>query len=380
MDNNATTAVAPQVRAAVLPILEQVFGNPSSSHVVGQQASYAVLTARRQIAQALNAAPDEIIFTSGGTESDNLALRGALAAQPGKSHMIVSAVEHEAVAHVAEALTAAGIDVTCLPVDQSGQLDLDQLQTTMRDDTALVSVMLANNETGILLPVAEISALCKARGVWMHTDAVQAMGKMPIDVHRLGVDLLSLSAHKFHGLKGTGILYQRRGIAVQPQILGGNQESSFRSGTENVAGIVAMGAAAELVSREDKDTHQRMRQLRDDTESALLKQIGDMTVVGRSGPRLPNTSYLLIPGTHTQELLIGLSEAGICASGGAACHSGALQSSNVLTKMGFPQQQTTGVLRVSLSRYTTTADVDHLIGVLPQLVRDLRSRSAAGLK
>ncbi len=374
LDNNATTQPAPQVAAAMMPLLNEAFGNPSSAHVLGQRAAYCVQEARRRVAGCLGAVPEEIVFTSGGTESDNLAIRGALAAAAGKRHLVTTTVEHEAVLRLIQQLERQGCDVTYLEVDQAGRIDAAALRAAITDDTAVVSIMLANNETGILFPIAEIAEHCRQRGAVLHCDAVQAVGKMPIDVNRLGVDLLSLSAHKFHGPKGVGALYLRRGVALRGEIIGGFQERDLRGGTENVPGIVGLGIAAALVSELGPADHQAVRDLRDTLEAQINAQIPGAMVIGEHSPRLPNTTLVGFEGATAEQILIGLSERGICASGGSACHSGSLEPSRVLQAMGVAPRWALGTIRLSLSRYSTAAEIDQLMQVLPEVVATARRR------
>lgn len=375
LDNNATTRPAPEAVTAMTTALTEVFGNPSSSHVAGQRAAFLVAEARQELANCLGAKSAEIVFTSGGTESDSLAIRGVLGGLPHKRHMIISAIEHEAVAHLADELETEGVEVTRLGVDRDGRLDLDELRSAIRQDTAIVSIMLANNETGILFPLQEIGRICRDKEVVLHTDAVQAVGKIRIDLRQLPVDLLSLSAHKFHGPKGVGALFVRQGLKLRQQIVGGNQESGRRSGTENVPGIVALGAIAKLIGRTLDDVEPHVQALRDDMEERLLERIPSAEVIGADSPRLPNTSYLCVAGTAAEQVLIGLSEEGICASGGSACHSGALEMSSVLRAMGIDMRLGAGAIRLSLSRYTTAEEIDLVVQVLPRVVEKLQCRA-----
>ncbi|MCG3137705.1 MAG: Cysteine desulfurase IscS [Phycisphaerae bacterium] len=372
-DNNATTAPAPEVRAAMTDALTHLYGNPSSGHRLGQRSAFAVAQARRQLARCINALPAELIFTSGGTEASNLAIFGLTQAQPQKRHLITSSVEHDAVNQPLQQLQTQGYEVTRLAVNGDGAFDLSQLQAALRPDSLLVSLMLANNETGILLPVAEAARLCREMGVLIHTDAVQAIGKIPVDVQELGVDLLSLSAHKFHGPKGCGALYVRAGVILHSQMLGANQERGLRAGTENVPGIVGLGMAVELVSAHLPAAQNRMTQLGQRLESALIQLVSDGRIIGRQVPRLPNTCLLQLPRTATEELLIALSEHGVCVSTGSACHSGALTPSGVLQAMGLDDPDYGGALRISWSRYTTMEEVDRLLQILPVAMNKIQS-------
>lgn len=377
LDNNATTRPAPEVVEAMLPFLKEEFGNPSSAHALGQRAWFHVQEARRRVASCLGANPAEILFTSGGTESDNLAIRGMLGACPQKRHIVTTSIEHEAVFRLLQQLQEDGYEITFLGVGERGQIDLAELSDAIREDTALVSIMLANNETGILFPLDRIGAICRSRDVALHTDAVQAIGKASIDLHRLPVDLLSLSAHKFHGPKGVGALYVRPPLRLAPQMIGGLQEEGRRGGTENVAGIVGLGAATLLVERSGAAAHCHMRSLRDELERRLGDVAPDATVIGADAPRLPNTSMILLPGVSTEEVLMAFNEQGVCASGGSACHSGSLKPSRVLTAMGLDGHSASAAVRISFSRYSTDDDVDRLLEALRDIVRKHRSVPAA---
>ncbi len=375
LDNNATTPVAPEAIEAMRPALNQVFGNPSSTHAAGQRASALVEEARQKTATCIGADPSEIVFTAGGTESNNLAIRGHLATVPNKRHFVTSPVEHEAVLRVAKRLAEEGYEISYVPVDRRGILDLDSLRSSLRDDTAMVSIMLANNETGVIFPIQEIAAVCREKGVLFHTDAVQGVGKTRIHVHDMGIDFLSLSSHKFHGPKGTGALYIRKGLEIQPLIRGGSHERGLRAGTLNVPGIVGMGVAAELVTRGGNAELDHIRQMRDEMEQRLLKLIPRLEIVGRTSERVPNTSCLVFDGTSSQDILIGLSEKAICVSGGSACHSGAVEPSKVLAAMGFGRNQAASEIRISLSRYSTRQEIDHLLNELPKIVRERKDQS-----
>ncbi len=375
LDNNATTRPAPEVVEAMIPFLKESFGNPSSSHVVGQRASFHVAQARRQVASCLGADPSEIVFTSCGTESDNLAILGLLKIDAHKRHIVTTEVEHEAVFRLAKRLENEGYQATYLKVDQTGQLDLHEFRAALRDDTALASIMFANNETGAIFPIGQLAEICREKNVPLHTDAVQAIGKVPIDLERLPVDMLSLSAHKFHGPKGIGALYIRQPLTIPAQIIGGQQERDIRGGTENVPGIVGLGAAAYLIEQQMDTIQTRMRDLRDQLEQRICEQIPFAQVICLAGPRLPNTSLIAFDGLTAEEILIGLSERGICASGGSACHSGSLEPSRVLLAMGIDRGRATSSVRFSLSRYSSQRDIDHLIAVLPDVIQKLESPS-----
>ncbi|MEP0846802.1 MAG: aminotransferase class V-fold PLP-dependent enzyme [Phycisphaerae bacterium] len=377
LDNNATTRVDPRVLDSMLPYLRERYGNPSSSHQFGAQVAAEIEHARAQVAGLMGARAREIIFTSGGTESNNAALRGVLAARPNKRHVVMSAVEHHSVLEVGEALEREGIAVTHVPVDGEGRLDLDALRDALRDDTALVSVMLANNETGVLSPVQEVCRLAGARGVPVHTDAVNAIGKVDVNVEALGVSLLSLSAHKIYGPKGVGALYVRRGVAFRATQLGGPQEQHRRGGTLNAPGIIGIGAACELLAGAERGSTARIRALRDRLEREVLRRFDNARAVGAAAERTPNTSCICFAGVSAEPVLLLLSEAGVCVSSGAACSSGSLEPSHVLRAMGIPAEVAQGQVRFSLGRFNTDRDVDRLLEVLPGVLDKV---AAAGLR
>lgn len=368
LDNNAATRLDPRVLDAMLPYLTDHYGNASSLHHFGAQEAGRIEEARDQVARLIGARESEILFTAGGTESDNAALRGVRAARPAKNHLIVSAVEHPAILEPAEALTTRGVEVTRIGVDRDGRLDLDQLRDALRDDTLLVSVMLANNETGVIYPLRKVCEIAKRRGVLVHTDAVNAAGKIPIDVNALGVDLLSLSAHKFHGPKGVGALYIRRGTPFRPLLLGGAQERGRRGGTYNVPGIVGMGEACALLLGPEKDSTPAIRALRDELERGLAALTHKPRLIAAASERLPNTTCVCFEGLPQQALLLLLSEAGVCASSGSACSSGSLEPSHVLQAMGIPPDVAQGQVRFSLSRFNTRADIRRAMEVLPDVL------------
>jgi cysteine desulfurase len=372
LDNNATTPLDPRVVRVMTRFLTETFGNPSSSHRVGQAAAAGVEKARGQLADVVGARPEEIIFTSGGTEADNLALRGVAAARPDKRHLVISSVEHPAVADTAHALEQMGVRVTCVPVDRLGRLNLDRLADAIDERTVLVSVMLANNETGVLFPIERVGEVCRRHGVPLHVDAVQALGKVSIDLAAWPVDLMSFSAHKLHGPKGAGALFVRSGVELRARQLGGHQERDRRGGTENVAGIVGLGEAARL-AREHADELPRIRQLRDRFEQTLCKEVPDVHVIGDREQRLPNTSNIAFAGVRSDGLLMALSERGVCASGGSACHSGSIEPSGVLLAMGVDADIARGAVRFSLSRFTAEQDIDEVLDCLPGFVHRLRS-------
>jgi cysteine desulfurase len=357
----------------MLPVMQESYGNPSSSHAIGQRAAFLVAQARREVASCFGADPSEIVFTSGGTESDNIAILGALRANPTKRHIVTTKVEHEAVYRFVEHLEREGYEATYLDVGQDGRLDLNDFRAALRDDTCIASIMAANNETGVLSPLEQIGEICRERNALFHTDAVQAIGKIPIDVRRLQIDLLSMSAHKFHGPKGIGALYIRKPLRIGGLIVGGQQEGDIRGGTENVPGIVGLGVAARLVEQESEQVRARTRALRDRLERELCQMFSFAGVIGGSVPRLPNTAMVAFRGFTAEAILIGLSEENICASGGSACHSGALEPSRVLQAMGVERELAVGAIRFSLSRYSTAGDIDRVLAVLPGVFEKIGS-------
>ncbi|MFO7655319.1 MAG: cysteine desulfurase NifS [Candidatus Krumholzibacteriia bacterium] len=373
LDNNATTAVAPEVVEAMLPYLRVHYGNPSSMHRFGAEAGRGLAAAREQVAALLGADPSEIIFTAGGSEGDNLAIVGTLRAYPHKKHVVTSAVEHPAVLGLCRDLQSRqGYEVDFVGVDGQGRLDHDQLAALVRDDTAVVSIMMANNETGVVFDSERIAEIVKARGTVFHVDAVQAVGKLPLDMSRSGIDLLSLSGHKLHAPKGVGALYVRRGVKLRPLIVGGHQERGRRAGTENVASCVALGAACELAGRYREEENTRVRILRDRLEERLLAAVPDCSRNGARDERLPNTANISFHYIEGEGILLLLDRAGIAASSGSACTSGSLEPSHVLKAMGVPFTSAHGSVRFSLSRYTTEREVDYVAAVLPRVVSRLR--------
>ena len=376
LDNNATTRVAPEVVDAMLPFLSENYGNPSSMHSFGGDVALNIKQARENVAGLIGAAAEEIVFTSCGTESDSTAIQAAIESNPDKKHIVTTRVEHPAIKSLYETLSKKGYRVTFVPVDDQGRLDLDYLYDCLGDDTAVVSVMWANNETGVIFPVEEISREVKDRGIVFHSDAVQAAGKLPIDVSKTGVDMLSLSGHKFHAPKGIGVLYIRKGTKFSPFMIGGHQESGRRGGTENVAAIVAMGKAAELAKANlDQDGYQRVGQLRDKLESSLLAQVSHSMVNGEREHRLLNTTSIAFEYVEGEAILLMMNEHGICASSGSACTSGSLEPSHVLRAMGVPFTAAHGSIRFSLSRYTTEEEIDVVIDKLPPVIERLRDMS-----
>jgi cysteine desulfurase len=353
----------------------ECYGNPSSLHHFGAQVAAQMELARGQVAQALSARETEIVFTSGGTEANNLALRGALAARPDRRHVVTTAVEHVAILEPVAALEREGVEVTRVGVDRSGRLDVDGLAAAIRDDTLMVSVMLANNETGVVFPVQQVAEVARSRGAIVHSDAINAVGKMPVSARDLGVNLLSVSAHKFHGPKGAGALYIRRGTPLRPTMLGGSQERQRRGGTENVAGIIGLGAACALLAEEPQEAAARMRVLRDQLEAGLKRAAPNVEIIGAAAERLPNTTCACFAGCSAEAILLLLSQAGVCASSGSACSSGSLEPSHVLQAMGVAADVAQGQVRLSLSRFTTEADVEWVLAVLPSILEKVAAAS-----
>jgi cysteine desulfurase len=377
-DNNATTRVAPEVVDAMIPFLREYWGNPSSTYVFGRQVGEHLDQARASVAALINAEPREVVFTSCATESNNSAIHSALATQPEKRHVLTTAVEHSANIKFCQLLQQRGYSVTFLPVAPDGALDLQQLEESIRPDTAIVSVMWANNETGVLFPVREIAAICRRKATLFHTDAVQTPGKLKIDARELDVDLLSLSAHKLHAPKGIGLLYVKRRVKYQPYVVGGGQERGRRGGTENVANIVAFGRAAELAMASLSDENTRVRALRDRLEDGILGAIPGASRNGAKEPRLPNTSNLAFDGVEAEGILMLLDQAGICASSGSACTTGSLDPSHVLTAMGCSAARARSSIRFSLGIYNTEAEVDYVLEHLPGIIAKLRASAPTG--
>jgi cysteine desulfurase len=372
LDNNATTRVAPEVADAMLPYLTDHYGNPSSMHRMGAKAASALKGARERAAAFLRCRESEIVFTSGGTESNNTAIRGVLEAIAGKRHIVTTQVEHPSVLEVCKTLERKDYRVTYLGVSRGGELDLLELDRAITGDTALVSIMWANNETGVVFPIEKIAEITASRGVLLHVDGVQAAGKIPIDLQKTRVDLLTLSGHKLHAPKGVGLLFVRRQTPIHPLITGGGQERDRRSGTENLPGIVAFGKAMEMASAEPSATIERIHRLRDKLEENILASIQNTARNGAPEPRLPNTTNITFGGVEGEAILLLLDEVGICASSGSACSTGALESSHVLKAMGLTGAEALGAVRFSLSRYTTDEEIDRVIEVLPGIVRRLR--------
>ena len=375
LDHNATTPVAPEVVDRMIATLRDEFGNPSSVHHFGQRAKATMDDARSAVAALIGGDASEVVFTSGGTESDNFAIRGiAEALEPtGRRHLVTTTIEHEAVLNTFKALGRRGWKITLVPVDQSAIVSPAALEAAMSDDTALVSVMHANNEIGTIQPVAELARIAKARGALFHTDAVQTAGKIPVNVRALGVDLASVSAHKFYGPKGIGALWIRRGLRLVPVLTGGKHERSRRAGTENVAGIAGMGVAAQLARAAMTEDAARLSVLRDRLEEGVLRAVPGTVINGSRTPRVPNTTNISFDRVEAESLLIALDLQGFAVSTGSACSSGTLEPSHVLKAMGFPSHRTQNSIRFSLGHANTEADVDRLIAVLPGIVEKLRS-------
>ena len=376
LDYNATTPITPEILAAMLPYLTEEFGNASSIHAFGQNAREAVEQSRSFIAAFLGARAADIMFTSGGTESNNHAILGAVAAAPGTAkHMITSAIEHVAVLDSCRALAKSGIDLTVLPVDREGLVNPEDVRNAIRPETVLITLMLANNEIGTIEPIEEIGKIAAEKGIVFHTDAVQAAGKIPIDVEKLGVDLLSISAHKFNGPKGVGALYIRKGTQLVPLLYGGHSERDRRPGTEDVAAIAGMGKAAELARMGMREETERMRSLRDRIERGLLNRVPQSWVNGARAPRVPNTSNLTFPFIEGEAMVIALDLKGIACSTGAACSSGAVEPSHVLMALGLVPEDARATLRLSLGHQTTEDEIDFALETIPPVIERLRQLS-----
>jgi cysteine desulfurase len=375
LDNNATTQTAPEVAEAMGPYFTELYGNPSSMHTFGGQVAKKVQQAREQVADLIGADPTEIVFTSCGTESDNGAIWGTLNSYPLKNHIITTRVEHPAVGNLVTYLSKKGYKVTTLPVDREGRLNLDQLSSAITEETALVSIMWANNETGVLFPIEEIARLVKDRGVVFHTDAVQAVGKLPIDLSKIPVDLFSFSGHKLHAPKGIGVLYIRKGTRFTPFIIGGHQERGRRGGTENVPYIIGLAKASELAQKNMIAENERVRALRDRLERGILGTIPNTLINGHEKERLGNTLNVSFEYVEGESILLLLSNLGICASSGSACTSGSLEPSHVLRAMGVPFTAAHGSIRFSLSIYNTEEEIDYVVENLPPIISRLREIS-----
>lgn len=376
LDNNATTRLLPEVLAAMMPYFGELYGNPSSIHLFAEQSREALRQSRVAVGRLIGSRPEEIVFTSGATEACNLAIFGAAAARPERRHIVVSAVEHHAVLHPIERLRAQGYEVTVLPVSSSGGLTAGEVAAALRDDTLLVATMLANNETGVIFPIAEIAAAAKARGALLLCDATQAVGKIPVHARRLGVDYLALSAHKFHGPKGVGALAVRRGAPIVAQLVGGGQQWDIRSGTENVPGIVGLGMASYLARRRlEEGAYEAVAALRDRLEQAILANIDRVVVNGGGQPRLPTTLNVSFEDSSGEAMLQLLDEVEIAASSSSACQSNVKEPSHVLTALGLSERYLHGSVRFGLSLLTTDDEVDELLSRLPRIVA--RGRAAS---
>ena len=378
LDNNATTKTAPEVLEAMIPYLTDYYGNPSSMHTFGGQVRKKIEDARAQVAALINAEPDEIVFTSCGTESDNTALMSAVETDPEKKHLITTRVEHPAVLTFCHHLGRKGFRTTYLPVNSLGQINPVAVDNAVDDDTAIVSIMFANNETGVIFPVEAIAPRLHDRGILFHTDAVQAAGKIPLDVRKTPVHMLSISGHKLHAPKGIGALYVQKGTRFSPYILGGHQEHGRRAGTENVASIIGLGMAAELARKNLTEEIIYLGRLRDRLEQGLLSSCSHARVNGDITSRLPNTANISFAYIEGEAILLRLNEYGICASSGSACTSGSLEPSHVLRAMGVPYSAVHGSIRFSLSRYNSDKDIDTVLEVMPGIVNELRELSPFG--
>lgn len=377
LDNAATTMVRKEVVDAMIPAFTTYYGNPSSLHEYAREAEQLVDAARKDVADILNAKPDEIVFTAGGSESDNMALRGAVAANKKKGkHVITSAVEHHAVLYTLQAMEREGlIELTILPVDEYAVVSAQSVAKALRDDTVLVSIMFANNEVGTINPIAEIGKICRDKGVLFHTDAVQATGHVPIDVVKMNIDMLSVSAHKFHGPKGVGVLYLRKGVRIPSLIIGGGQEKKRRAGTENVPGIVGLATALKIANEHMEENAVRVGALRDKLMKGIAESIPDVKLNGHPTMRLPNNVNFSIRYIEGESILLMLDINGIAASSGSACTSGSLDPSHVLLAMGLPHEIAHGSLRLTLSEFTTEEEIDYVLDLLPQIVQRLRDMS-----
>lgn len=375
LDNNATTQVAQEVLEAMLPYFRELYGNPSSMHTFGGQVGQKIRVAREQVAQLLGALPDEIVFTSCGTESDNAAIRSALVTRPDKKHVVISRVEHPAVRALCSHLGTQGYKITELPVDKNGLLDLENLEKSLTPDTAIVSLMWGNNETGVIFPVEEAAKLAHEKGILFHTDAVQATGKIPINMKNNVIDMLSISGHKLHAPKGVGVLFIRRGTKFSPFLIGGHQEKERRGGTENTPSIIGLGKACELAAENMQKENTDVRRLRDKLESELLKKIPQSRVNGDPVNRLPNTTNISFEYVEGEAILLLMNELGLCASSGSACTSGSLQPSHVLRAMGVPFTMAHGSIRFSLSVHNTEEEIDFVIEKMPAIIERLRGMS-----
>jgi len=375
LDNNATTQVAEEVIESMLPYFHDAYGNPSSAHSFGGQIAGKVNGAREQVAALLNAMPEEIIFTSCGTESDNTAIMSALANGKGKNHVVTSRAEHPAVRSLCAHLSGQGYRITEIPVDREGLLDMEYYEKSLTPDTAIVSLMWANNETGVLFPVEKAAEMARERGIPFHTDAVQAVGKIPIAMNKNVIDMLSVSGHKLHAPKGIGVLYVRKGTQFSPYLIGGHQETGRRGGTENTPYIIGLGTACELAERNMKEENTRVKNLRDKLENEICSRIPSSRINGDVLKRIPNTSNISFEFVEGESILLMMDEFGICASSGSACTSGSLQPSHVLRAMGVPFTMAHGSVRFSLSIYNHEEEIDFVIEKMPAIIERLRSFS-----
>ncbi|MEE9419287.1 MAG: cysteine desulfurase NifS [Desulfatiglandaceae bacterium] len=375
LDNNATTQVAQEVLEEMLPYFHDLYGNPSSAHSFGGEVGRKLREARERVARLLGALPEEIVFTSCGSESDNAVIRSALETQPEKRHIVTSRVEHPAIKSLCAHLSNQGYRVTEIPVNREGQLDMDRYEESLTPDTAIVSLMWGNNETGVIFPVEKAAELAHESGIPFHSDAVQVAGKIPVDMKDSAIDMLSLSGHKLHAPKGVGILYLRKGVKFSPFIIGGHQEMGRRGGTENTASIIGLGKACELAIQHLEEENTRVRQLRDKLESQILDRVPNTRINGGRSERLPNTSSISFEFVEGESILLHMDEFGICASSGSACTSGSLQPSHVLRAMGVPFTMAHGSIRFSLSVYNTEEEIDFVIDKLPPIIETLRNLS-----
>ena len=374
-DNNATTQVAPEVLEEMLPYFHELYGNPSSMHTFGGRVGHKLKEARAKVAALIGASAEEIIFTSCGTESNNTAIQAAIRSYPDKRHIITTRVEHPAVKNLCEYLSKNGYRVTFVPVDRKGRLDVDYLYENFTDDTAIVSIMWANNESGVIFPIEEISRTVKEKGVVFHTDAVQAVGKIPVDVRKVGLDMLSLSGHKLHAPKGVGALYVRKGTKFSPFLIGGHQESGRRGGTENSASIIGLGKACELAVDHLEEVNTHVKHLRDKLENKIINTIPNTMINGDRKNRLPNTTNIAFEYVEGESILLMMDELGICASSGSACTSGSLEPSHVLRAMGVPFTAAHGTIRFSLSTYNSEDEINFIVEQLPPIIERLRKMS-----
>jgi cysteine desulfurase len=375
VDNNATTRVAPEVLEEMLPYFSELYGNPSSMHSFGGNVARKIKEARERVAELIGATPGEILFTSCGTESDSTAIKAALISNPDKKHIITSRVEHPAIKNLFENLAKNGYRATYVPVDGKGVLDLDYLYRHLDDDTAIVSIMWANNESGVVFPVEEIAQAVNSREIVFHTDAVQAVGKVPVDMKKVKADMLSLSGHKIHAPKGIGALYIRKGTKFSPFLIGGHQESGRRGGTENVASIIGLGKASQMALSHLDEMKTRISKLRDKLEGEITKAVPNTIINGDRDSRLPNTSSIGFEFVEGEAILLMMDEFGICASSGSACTSGSLEPSHVLRAMGVPFTAAHGSIRFSLSTYNTEKEIDFIIEKVPPIIKRLRELS-----